>query len=356
MSVELFVTDKAGLTKFYEAIIAKHETFAPVEKFGKFDFKRVTGLSMCNPDAPIEKTMSAKPLFFPRSAKIMKYTADHAGTTMTETDEDNLTGNRVILGMKHCDARALQVLDKVYNWDYIDTDYQKRRQNTVIISTRCQTAGTHCFCTSLDYDVEHSDAMDVAIVNGTDGKVFIEARTEKGKVFLKEMNIEQRISNNEFQVADETAPAAVKQQYEAFAASFRLKMDYTEVNARLSKIFDSPEFENVSANCISCNTCAFVCPTCHCFKISDEKVKDTGVRYKSYDSCNNGYFTLMAGGHNPRPVKYRRWRQRALHKFVYYKERFGENLCVGCGKCAISCPVNISIFEVVKQVSETVSV
>ncbi len=356
MSVELFVTDKAGLTKFYEAIIAKHETFAPVEKFGKFDFKRVTGLSMCNPDAPIDKTMSAKPLFFPRSAKIMKYTADHAGTTMTETDEDNLTGNRVILGMKHCDARALQVLDKVYNWDYIDTDYQKRRQNTVIISTRCQTAGTHCFCTSLDYDVEHSDAMDVAIVNGTDGKVFIEARTEKGKVFLKEMNIEQRISNNEFQVADETAPAAVKQQYEAFAASFRLKMDYTEVNARLSKIFDSPEFENVSANCISCNTCAFVCPTCHCFKISDEKVKDTGVRYKSYDSCNNGYFTLMAGGHNPRPVKYRRWRQRALHKFVYYKERFGENLCVGCGKCAISCPVNISIFEVVKQVSETVSV
>jgi ferredoxin len=128
-------------------------------------------------------------------------------------------------------------------------------------------------------------------------------------------------------------------------------MDYSEVNSKLSKIFDTPEFENVSGNCVSCNTCAFVCPTCHCFKISDEKVKDTGVRYKSYDSCNNGYFTLMAGGHNPRPVKYRRWRQRAMHKFVYYKERFGENLCVGCGKCTIACPVNISIFEVVNQVA-----
>ncbi len=81
-------------------------------------------------------------------------------------------------------------------------------------------------------------------------------------------------------------------------------------------------------------------------------MKDTGVRYKSYDSCNNGYFTLMAGGHNPRPAKYRRWRQRAMHKFVYYKERFGENLCVGCGKCTTSCPVNISIFEVVNQVAE----
>jgi NAD-dependent dihydropyrimidine dehydrogenase PreA subunit len=59
----------------------------------------------------------------------------------------------------------------------------------------------------------------------------------------------------------------------------------------------------------------------------------------------------MAGGHNPRPAKYRRWRQRAMHKFVYYKERFGENLCVGCGKCTIACPVNISIFEVVNQVA-----
>lgn len=351
MSVEIFVTDKAGLTKFYEAIIAKHETFAPVEKFGKFDFKRVTGLSMCNPDAPIEKTMSAKPLFFPRSAKIMKYTADHAGTTMTEMDEDNLTGNRVILGMKHCDARALQVLDKVYNWDYIDTDYQKRRQNTVIISTRCQTAGTHCFCTSLDYDVEHLDAMDVLIVSGGDGKIYIKARTEKGKAFL-----DQDMIGHLSPVAEEVAAPEMSKQFNAFASTFRLKMDYKEVNSKLSKIFDSPEFENVSANCVSCNTCAFVCPTCHCFKISDEKVKDTGVRYKSYDSCNNGYFTLMAGGHNPRPVKYRRWRQRALHKFVYYKERFGENLCVGCGKCTISCPVNISIFEVVNQVSETVPV
>jgi len=348
MSVEIFVTDKAGLEKFYQAIMDKHETYAPVEKFGKYDFKRVSNLSQCNPGSPIEKTMSAKPLFFPRSAKIMKYTATSAGTEVKETDEDPLAGKRVILGMKHCDARSLQVLDKVYNWDYIDTDYQKRRQNTIIISARCDKAGNHCFCTSLDYDVENLDAMDVLIVNGTNGEIYIQARTEKGKTFL-----DQDITRHASPVTEEIATPELTKQYHAFASSFRLKMDYREVNGKLSAIFDTPEFENVSANCVSCNTCAFVCPTCHCFKISDEKIRDSGVRYKSYDSCNNGYFTLMAGGHNPRPVKYRRWRQRALHKFVYYKERFGENLCVGCGKCTVSCPVNISIFEVVNQVSET---
>ena len=346
MSVETFVTDKAGLQKFFEAIMASHETYAPVEKFGKFDFKHVTRLSECDPESPIAKTQSIKPLFFPRSAKVMKYVATSAGTDVSEVDEDPLAVKRVIIGAKHCDARALQVLDKVYNWDYIDTDYQKRRENTTIISARCDKADTHCFCTSLDYDVENLDALDVLIVNGSDGKVYIKSKTDKGAALLN-----TGVTRHASRVTETDAAPDLKKQYEAFAGSFRLKMNYKDVNEKLSKIFDTPEFENVSGNCVSCNTCAFVCPTCHCFKISDEKVKDTGVRYKSYDSCNNGYFTLMAGGHNPRPVKYRRWRQRAMHKFVYYKERFGENLCVGCGKCTIACPVNISIFEVVNQVS-----
>jgi sulfhydrogenase subunit beta (sulfur reductase) len=346
MSFSTFITDIAGLQKFYETIMANRETYAPVEKFGKFDFKRVLRLSECDPDSPISKTQSIKPLFFPRSAKVMKYVATSAGTDVSEVDEDPLAVERVILGAKHCDARSLQVLDKVYNWDYIDTDYQRRRENTVIISTRCDKAETHCFCTSLDYDVENMDAMDVLVVNGPEEKIYVKARTVKGENFLKE-NGSQLLAVDNQQSAEE----GMKKQFDAFNASFRLKMNYKEVNEKLSKIFDTPEFETVSGNCVSCNTCAFVCPTCHCFKISDEKVKDTGLRYKSYDSCNNGYFTLMAGGHNPRPVKYRRWRQRAMHKFVYYKERFGENLCVGCGKCTISCPVNISIFEVVNQVS-----
>jgi sulfhydrogenase subunit beta (sulfur reductase) len=346
MSFSTYSTDKPGLQKFYEAIVGKHETYAPVEKFGKFDFKKVGTLEACDPDSPIAKTMSIKPLFFPRSAKIMKYTATSAGTEVKDTDEDPLAGKRVILGVKHCDARSLQVLDKVYHWDYHDTDYQKRRDNTIIISTRCDKAGTHCFCTSLDYDVENLDAMDVLLVNGQDGKIYLTARSEKGEAFLKEQTSLQSAAGSQQSVEEE-----MKKQYATFANSFRLKMNYKEVNERLAKLFDSPEFETVSGNCVSCNTCAFVCPTCHCFKISDEKIKDSGVRYKSHDSCNNGYFTLMAGGHNPRPVKYRRWRQRAMHKFVYYKERFGENLCVGCGKCTISCPVNISIFEVVNQVA-----
>ncbi|TSA28053.1 MAG: hypothetical protein D4R67_04595 [Bacteroidetes bacterium] len=346
MKLTTYSTDQAGLQAFYEAIIRAHDTYGPVEKFGKFDFKKVNSLSECDPESPIPRTMSVKPLFFPKSAKVMKYTATSAGTELSDTAEDPLAGKRVILGVKHCDARGLQVLDAVYKWDYIDTDYEKRRENTILISPRCDQAATHCFCTSLDYDLETLDAVDVAVINGADRKIYLQARTEKGETFLKENATGLTSANG-------SAEAEMKKQYETFAASFRLKMNYQEINERMQGQFDSPTFEEVPSSCVSCNTCAFVCPTCHCFKISDEKIRDKGVRYKSYDSCNNVYFTLMAGGHNPRPVKYRRWRQRAMHKFVYYKERFGVNLCIGCGKCTTSCPVNISIFEVVTKVASS---
>ena len=367
MNFQIFVTDRSGLQQFYEAIISKNETFAPVEKFGKYDYKRVHSLKECDTDSPIALTMSVKPLFFPRSAKILKYTATSTGTGISETGDDPLSVPRVILGLKHCDARGLQVLEKVYQWDYKDDNFRRRRENTVIISTRCDKADTHCFCTSLDYDVEKVDAFDVLVVNGKDGKVYITARTEKGEGFLKE-NLSRQLALGGGQEAggrkqeaggrgqeaggsEQEAEKEMKRQYEAFQQSFRLKMNYEEVQQKLQSRFESPAWEDASRACVSCNTCAFICPTCHCFKISDEKIKDTGVRYKSYDSCNNVYFTLMAGGHNPRHVKYRRWRQRGNHKFIYYKERFGVNLCVGCGKCAIFCPVNISIFEVVNQVA-----
>jgi len=114
MSFSIIETDKAGLQKFYSDIIGKNETYAPVNMFGKYDYKKVKSLSECEPDSPISQTMSVKPLFFPKSAKIMKFHEDSSGTTLSETDQDPLSGQRVILGVKHCDARGLQVLDAVY--------------------------------------------------------------------------------------------------------------------------------------------------------------------------------------------------------------------------------------------------
>ncbi len=59
----------------------------------------------------------------------------------------------------------------------------------------------------------------------------------------------------------------------------------------------------------------------------------------------------IAGGHNPRPTQAARQRQRYMHKFLYYPEREGVALCVGCGRCVVDCPVNIDIREVIAAIA-----
>jgi len=343
MSFQVFSTNSEALAKFYTLILEKYPTYAPVENRGNFEYKQISSLREAVIDAPIKKTGSIKPLFFSQNSIVYTYNSLDQSLTYPENESD--TKERVILGVKHCDANSLRVLDKVNDWDYHGKSYFEKRKNTFIIGQLCQKAENTCFCTSLDYPLENSDAYDILVMQNS-SEILLKICTEKGKQLIENLKISDLIASTEKE-------PIIKNIYEDFKSSFVLKLDYEDINKKMSGKFDSDYWDQVAVNCIGCNACAFVCPTCHCFKICDEQLKDTSVRYKCYDSCNNKYFTLMAGGHNPRSVKFRRWRQRAMHKFVYYKERFGTNLCVGCGKCQNACPVDISIYEVAVKVANS---
>ena len=76
---------------------------------------------------------------------------------------------------------------------------------------------------------------------------------------------------------------------------------------------------------------------------------DRGVRRRNWDTCQTGRFTVHASGHNPRANQNARFRQRVLHKFSIYPERFGEILCTGCGRCTRACPAGMDIAEVLSE-------
>jgi Fe-S oxidoreductase len=63
-------------------------------------------------------------------------------------------------------------------------------------------------------------------------------------------------------------------------------------------------------------------------------------------------FTLMAGGHNPRPSRKERVRNRFMHKLKYHLDRYNLDGCVGCGRCISKCPVNIDITQIIKDLKE----
>jgi sulfhydrogenase subunit beta (sulfur reductase) len=137
--------------------------------------------------------------------------------------------------------------------------------------------------------------------------------------------------------------------------TYRLDADITELSSILSLSYDHPLWAELGERCLSCGACNLVCPTCYCFDVQDEISIDlrSGVRIRSWDSCQLPRFATVAGGHNFRRQRADRLRHRFMRKGKYLQESFNMVGCVGCGRCAQSCPVDISPIVVFNQLAQT---
>ena len=126
-------------------------------------------------------------------------------------------------------------------------------------------------------------------------------------------------------------------------------VDLAKVKAWLEEHFEDRIWEEVATRCIGCGACAFLCPACHCFDIVDEGSRGEGDPPQNWDACAFGKFTNHASGHNPRDLQNKRYRNRIMHKFKYYDDKFGKTLCTGCGRCVRACPVGIDIEAILER-------
>jgi len=118
---------------------------------------------------------------------------------------------------------------------------------------------------------------------------------------------------------------------------------------KTQEFFDDPRWAELSESCIGCGTCTFVCPTCQCYDIKDFNTGKGVIRYRCWDSCMYSEFTKMAHGNN-RNTQKERFRQRFMHKLVYFPENNdGVFSCVGCGRCVSRCPISMNIVKVIKK-------
>jgi len=248
--------------------------------------------------------------------------------------EDVLLPNskRIIIGVRPCEAKGLALLDKVFNADkHKDEFYLNNRSRTTIIGLACAKPDRACFCTSLGGSPIESRGMDAIIFAKAEGFI-VEIITDKGQEIFGALG----------QILNETQRKSYALEKEKSKEMVRTKV---KVRESLGGIFKNHYWGEVSRSCLSCGICTFLCPTCHCFDLVDEKRK----RMRCYDGCAFADFTAEASGENPRPTKRERYRQRVYHKFDYFKKNFGENLCVGCGRCIRHCPVKIDISEIIDK-------
>jgi ferredoxin len=292
----------------------------------------------------IQTVASAKAVVFPKVEQILGYRTNAKDVTLE--DPQPSARPTLVFGIRPCEARAFAALDALFNWDYRDELFNARLAKTTVVSIACTEADEACFCTSLGSGPEDPRGSDLLLHPLAQGGYAADVLTEKGEALVA--------------LVRDSLTAAPEDAALAKPASLEKAFDGIALGVALAKSFDAPIWAEQSLRCLGCGACAFVCPTCACFDIQDERAaplgaegqapSDGGRRLRCWDSCGLRLFTLHASGHNPRERQSQRWRQRVYHKFAYYPERLGMLGCVGCGKCSRACPVDMNLREHLAEV------
>jgi len=248
----------------------------------------------------------------------------------------------VVFGVRACDVKSFEVLDNVFLAEPVDSYYKNRREHGIIVSVACTKPVETCFCGTFGIDAASPEG-DI-VCHKTSDALYLDAKTEKGKALLDSL---ESVTES----ADESAVEEQKKTIRDRMAKLPLATLSADAfgSGKTSEFFNAPEWKELSESCLGCGTCTFVCPTCQCYDIKDFNTGHGVKRFRCWDSCMYSDFTKMSAG-QPRLTQLERFRQRFMHKLVYYPtNNNGLFSCVGCGRCMQKCPIKMNIVKVMKK-------
>ncbi len=286
---------------------------------------------------------SPKEFFFPQMEDLMAFKT--AGKTIELIDTRNETEDFIVFGVRACDAKSFEVLDRVFLTEPQDSYYANRRAHGTIVTVACTRPIETCFCQTFGIDAAEPQG-DVSVWK-TETDLYFNANTPRGEALLQKIE-------GLTEEADASAVEAQKEQIQKVMKKLPLKDLTTDGfgGDKTEALFDRPEWKTLSEACLGCGTCTFVCPTCQCYDVQDFNTGKEVKRFRCWDSCMYSDFTMMAHGTN-RPTQKERFRQRFMHKLVYFPSK-NEGIygCVGCGRCLQKCPIHMNIVKVAKKLKE----
>lgn len=328
------------LNDAFAKISASSDLFLPVKKAGEVNYGKYEDGAEVSLDT-LKTVKSAKDFFFPQSETMMKFKVSGKNIEINDIREEK--DDFVLFGVRACDFASFSILDNVFLQEPVDTFYKARREAATIVTLACSKPETSCFCNA--FGIDSAEPKGDATGWLDDEYLYLNANTEKGEKLLDLIK--------EFSVADDG-----KKVDEMKKATREIieKLPYSHIDLskfkpeNLNELFNLPVWQELSEACLGCGACTFVCPTCQCFDIRDFKTNDGINRFRCWDSCMYSDFTQMAAA-NSRTTQMQRYRQRFMHKLVYYPSQYnGTYSCVGCGRCVNKCPQHLNILKVIKKI------
>ena len=326
------------LDELFSAIAGSNTLYLPVDSNGGAKYEKwESGKTLSN---ALNTVRSAKDFFFPQTENLMDFKMEGKNIEVIDTREE--CEDFVIFGVRACDVKSFEILDRVFLAEPADSYYKNRREHAVIMSMACNKPHETCFCGT--FGIDASEPEGDIVCYKTDDAVYMDAKTEKGEKLLATLS----------GVTEETDGASAAQQKEVIKERLaKLPLASLSSDAfgsgKTSEFFNAPEWSELSESCLGCGTCTFVCPTCQCYDIKDFNTGHGIKRFRCWDSCMYSDFTKMSAG-QPRLTQLERFRQRFMHKLVYYPtNNDGLFSCVGCGRCIAKCPIQMNIVKVMKK-------
>lgn len=273
-----------------------------------------------------KSSFSAKETFLPIN-QVLFYFSDN------EYREADVDEKEILVFLRSCDLEGIKRIDQIYlNNGYEDYYYKRLRDKVKFVLVGCKESFRNCFCVSMGTNkAENYDAA----INIRKDKIFIEIVDEDLNVFSGEM------VDFDVDYVEENK----------FAIDVPQKVDFNLLS-------NNEIWDEYDSRCIGCGRCNFSCPTCTCFSMQDiyyKENKNAGERRRVWASCQVDGYTNIAGGHSFRQKQGQRMRFKTMHKIHDFKERFGYNMCVGCGRCDDVCPQYISFSSAIEKVNRVMN-
>lgn len=313
---------KGDFSRFVESLISQHDVIAPVKQ----DIVRFKLLEKGDGSAGRvvfdNPLYPAKDFFLPLKEPFFHFRKGHVNED-TGLGKNSKESRKTVFLMNRCDINAVHRNDLILLEEPADPYYREKRENAVLVEIPCVKL-ERCTCE----DIGLIDCYDLKIIDpgeeGDSNNYIVNAATQKGKELIKNLHLP------ETELKKEPLP---------------------EYKPKDIKTDNKKIWEKYGKECLSCSACTAVCPTCTCFTIEGhmELNCEEGYRYRQWSSCQLLEYTRVAGGFVFRKDRELRGKQRLHCKFQYFREKFGHNRCIGCGRCNEACPVGINIYEYHKK-------
>jgi sulfhydrogenase subunit beta (sulfur reductase) len=334
------ILKKDRFNNFISIVSKIQKLIAPVSKgYNNFAFEEVISASEITLKY-IPTILPPKKFFMPQRETLLEFKTTKGADAEAVAEYEPMT----IFGVHTCDLAGIQCLNMVFSERPKDYNYLTRKNRITLIGLECndycdEYASCHLVDASFPrggYDLFFTDLGDYFIVhvNTQNGDKLVDATESFEKAGMSHINELTKLRDRKREIFSNEVPIESRYIPELFDMSFRARI-----------------WKDLNERCLACGNCTNVCPTCYCFDIRDELDLNlkSGIRYRTWDSCQLEPFAKVAGGINFRKERSARQRHRYYRKFRYPVDRFARFFCTGCGRCTRTCMASISLKETLNE-------